>query len=131
MSRIVPQAGAVAFRAGDRGPEVLLVKAKKDPTVWIFPKGHIETGESSEATALRELREEAGVDGTIVRSLGALEFESGFKTVHVEYFLVRYAREVPPAESRERQWCAYERALELLEFPNARQLLRSARASMI
>jgi 8-oxo-dGTP pyrophosphatase MutT (NUDIX family) len=96
----------------------------------VFPKGHLEAGESNEEAALRELREEAGVDGTIVRAIGSLEFESGRERVRVEYFLVRYTREVPPAESRERRWCSYDEALELLVFPDARRLLQSARPSM-
>ena len=109
---------------------MLLVRAKKDPSVWIFPKGHIEDGESTQTTALRELREEAAVEGTIVRGLGTLQFESGVEMVRVEYFLVRYLRDVPPAESRERRWCSYDEALELLRFPSARELLQSARPWM-
>jgi ADP-ribose pyrophosphatase YjhB (NUDIX family) len=127
---IVPQAGAVAFRASAHGSDVLLVRAKKDPTVWVFPKGHVESGESIETAALRELREEAGVQGTIVDALGTLEFQSGSERVQVAYFLVRYTGDVPPAESRERRWCSYDEAHELLGFPNARRLLESARPLM-
>ena len=130
MPSIVPQAGAVAFRVGDDGPDVMLVRAKKNPTVWVFPKGHLEAGESNEQAALRELREEAGIDGAVVRSLGFLEFQSGRESVRVEYFLVRFTHEVPAAESRERRWCSYREAIELLVFPDARRLLESARSWM-
>ena len=34
---------------------------------WVFPKGHIEQGETSEAAALREVAEEAGVQAELVR----------------------------------------------------------------
>jgi len=39
-----------------RGDEmsILLVRAKKNPSIWIFPKGHIENGETPQETALRE-----------------------------------------------------------------------------
>lgn len=33
---------------------------------WVFPKGHIEPGESSEAAAVREVEEEAGVSAALV-----------------------------------------------------------------
>ena len=57
----VPQAGAIAFKIVDDSPLILLVRAKKTPDDWIFPKGHIELGETAEETAARELAEEAGV----------------------------------------------------------------------
>ena len=49
--------------------EVLLVKRAKDPyrDMWCLPIGFAETGEEVQNAALRELKEEAGVDGSIVR----------------------------------------------------------------
>ncbi|MCX8123454.1 MAG: NUDIX domain-containing protein [Spirochaetes bacterium] len=49
--------------------EVLLVQRKNDPykNMWCLPIGFAETGESIEQAALRELKEEAGVTGQIVR----------------------------------------------------------------
>ena len=52
MKRI-EQAGGVVFRRQSEGIEILLVRSKKDPSIWVFPKGHVETGESLEQTALR------------------------------------------------------------------------------
>ncbi|MGQ9844515.1 MAG: NUDIX domain-containing protein, partial [Spirochaetota bacterium] len=49
--------------------EILLVQRKNDPykNMWCLPIGFAETGESIEQAALRELKEEAGVTGEIVR----------------------------------------------------------------
>ncbi len=49
--------------------EVLLVQRKKDPYkgMWCLPIGFAETGEEVPEAALRELREEAGVEGEIIR----------------------------------------------------------------
>ena len=49
--------------------EVLLVKRKKDPykDMWCLPIGFAETGEEVHEAALRELEEEAGVTGEIIR----------------------------------------------------------------
>ena len=65
----VPQAGAIVVRRDELGKCVLLVRAKKTPEDWVFPKGHIEKGESLEQTAVREVQEEAGVSGSISGSI--------------------------------------------------------------
>ena len=51
--------------------EILLVKRAREPKkdMWCFPIGFAESGESIEAAAIRELKEEAGVDGRIVQVL--------------------------------------------------------------
>jgi bis(5'-nucleosidyl)-tetraphosphatase len=126
----VPQAGAIVYRRSDKALEVLLVKARKDPRIWIFPKGHIESGERADEAALREAREEAGVVGEIGRRVGALEFHNGKKLVHVEYFLVRWTSHVPAEDDRERLWCSFQEAESLIAFDNARLLLASARATL-
>jgi 8-oxo-dGTP diphosphatase len=51
--------------------ELLLVKRAREPArdTWCFPIGFAETGESIEDAALRELKEEAGIDGKILEIL--------------------------------------------------------------
>jgi 8-oxo-dGTP pyrophosphatase MutT (NUDIX family) len=122
----IAQAGAVVFKSGREAPRVLLVKARRNPQLWIFPKGHIEDGESPDETALRETREEAGVAADLLSRIGALEFESGKDIVHVEYYLVRWAADVPSDEERERRWCSVEDAADLITFDGARTLLAKA-----
>src|SRR4051794_37211261 len=86
----IAQAGAIAARRNGSRVEVLIARAKKNPLEWIFPKGHIEDEETAEHAALRELQEEAGVAGHIVRPLGASVFLSARGQVEVAYFLVRF-----------------------------------------
>jgi 8-oxo-dGTP pyrophosphatase MutT (NUDIX family) len=106
--------------------EVLLVSAKKDPRQWIFPKGHVEPGESAAEAALRELREEGGVAGRIIRPIGVSTYESGRETVKVSYFLVRYSRAVLTTETRKRRWRTFSKARELVAFDDARALVDKA-----
>lgn len=57
----VPGAGGVVF---SRDGRVLLLGHASG--AWVFPKGHVEEGETSHAAALREVAEEAGVAATLL-----------------------------------------------------------------
>jgi 8-oxo-dGTP pyrophosphatase MutT (NUDIX family) len=122
----VHQAGAVVIRGQGASAEVLLVSAKKDPSQWIFPKGHVEPGESAAEAALREMREEGGVDGRIIRPIGVSTYESGKFRVKVSYFLVRFRKAVLTTETRKRRWRKFSKARELVSFDDARALVDKA-----
>jgi ADP-ribose pyrophosphatase YjhB (NUDIX family) len=127
----VPQAGGLVFRHGDDRLAVLLVRAKKDPNVWIFPKGHIEPGESAADAAVREVEEESGVIAELVGPVGLpQEFQSGSEPVSVQYFLMRARSESASSEGREKQWFSVDEALRALSFENARQLVRDAQSAL-
>jgi 8-oxo-dGTP pyrophosphatase MutT (NUDIX family) len=123
---VVQQAGAIAYRAIDGIPEILIVRAKKNPDDLIFPKGHIEPGESPEEAAVRELREEGGIEGEVVSHAGPSEYRSNGKTIHVEYFLCSYVKTVGTDEPRSPRWCSVDEALNLLTYEDVRGLLRAA-----
>ena len=116
----------MVFRRAGGHVQFLLVTAKTDPSEWIFPKGHVEKGESPTDAARREVAEEAGVEGEIVASLGALTFTTRGTPLHVEFFLLEYRGNVPPVDRRQVEWLSYEEALRRLTFAEARELLATA-----
>ena len=118
MARVI-QGGAIAMR----GKKVLIVRAKRNPRDWIFPKGHVEPGESLAETACRELAEEAGIAGEAVQKVGVSTFQRGRLLIEVTYFLVRFVGRVEPAEQREVRWCSLDKARTLLSFADAQRLL--------
>jgi 8-oxo-dGTP diphosphatase len=122
---IVRQAGAVVYR-GSGSREFLIVRARRTPDQWIFPKGHIEPGEAAADTALREAREEAGVIGRVIAPLSAIEFVFNGRQVHVEYFLVEATSTADEHEPREQAWLPFDDARAHLSHADARRLLDQA-----
>jgi len=121
-------AGGIVMRFHEDAPRYLLVTAKSDPQRWIFPKGRIDPGETVEAAAEREVREEGAVTATIVESVGSIEFDKDGRPACVEFFLMSYVRDAGRGEERKRRWCKYEEALGLLVSNPTRNLLRRAHA---
>jgi 8-oxo-dGTP pyrophosphatase MutT (NUDIX family) len=127
LAQFVEQAGAVIFRRGDDGFRVLLVRARKNPSDWIFPKGTIEANETAAEAAVREAEEEAGVTGNVVSALWpALTFEAGGRSLRVQYFLVEFTGTTPAKESREVAWLPPSAAREQLAHAAAQTLLTTA-----
>jgi len=119
-------AGGVVRRTRNDELEYLIVAASDDPSVWVLPKGHIEKGETPEAAAVREVREEAGVRAVIVARAGESEFDVRGKKVRVIFFLMQYEGEIARTESRGLAWRRYDEALDLLHFDSNRRILEQA-----
>lgn len=123
-------AGGIVIRENAGRQQVLLVCSRTDPSHWVFPKGHIEAGESPEQTALREVREEAGVQAELVATVGESEFDMPSERVRVRYFAMQFRAPCEASEARARRWLSHEEALSTLSFENDRKLLRSLPASL-
>jgi len=126
MSDRVEQAGAIVVRRSGGALEVLLVRGSRPPHPWVFPKGHIEPGETAAETATRELREEAGVIGSVFDWVGDTEFVDKNRTCHVSYYLFQPTSTKSGHEPRAQRWVRAEQALELLDFEESRRLLTVA-----
>jgi 8-oxo-dGTP pyrophosphatase MutT (NUDIX family) len=123
----IPQAGAICYKISGDAPMVLLVRAKRNPSHLIFPKGHIEPGEDSQTAAIRELKEEAGVDGKAIRMIGDRTYTRDGASYRVMYFLVRFGDVRNRGEAlRDPAWYTIPEALALLSFSDARELLQKA-----
>lgn len=123
----VHESGAIVVRFDGDEPRILLVTSKLTPSHWLFPKGHIEQGETAEAAALREVWEESGVIARIIRQAGTHEYQFRGETVRVQYFLARFEREDGPVEAgRKRRWCRMDEVLERVSFEGVKDVLRAA-----
>ena len=112
--------------------EVLLTQHSQNK-YWGFPKGLIDPGQTSKEAALREVKEEGGVEAEIVEKVGdskyvyTFEGEKIFKVVTI--YLMRYLSGDPADhdwEMMDAGWFSPEEALKKLSFPNDKVLLKKA-----
>jgi 8-oxo-dGTP pyrophosphatase MutT (NUDIX family) len=123
-------AGCVVFR-GDIGSIRYLVVSSSTGIHWVLPKGHIDPGETPGTAALRELEEETGITGGIVRPLSIQRYTMPREEVVVQYYLVRMTGSKIPMENRKIRWEDGESALKLLSFAEAQNALHDAKETFI
>jgi 8-oxo-dGTP pyrophosphatase MutT (NUDIX family) len=131
--------GVVYRRPGAEGPiDVALVRVGPKNR-WQLPKGLVEHGEAPEATAVREVREEAGVHGELIAPLEAVEYwyvgsQGGNERVRfhkrVHFFLLEYREgdvEDHDDEVSESRWVPIDDAEAMLAFSSERNVMARAR----
>ncbi len=130
-------AGGVVHRTTDAGLEIVLVH-RRSPVLWALPKGTPDSGETVEETALRETREETGLEVEIERRLRSIRyfFVRGSTRFHktVHFFLMRAiggGTDEHDAEFDEVRWVELHEALALLSHATERAVVEEAAAMVI
>ena len=121
-------------------PHVAAIRPAGREGIWALPKGRIDEGESPSETAVREVREETGVEGRLVEKLGDVRYvyaaawkggERIFKVV--SFFLLRAGRgrigeidEAMRVEVAEASWLPLDEAPRLLSYDGERKMAARA-----
>ena len=124
--------GALVYRVTPNGQKELLFIKHRHGTHWSFPKGHMEEGETEVQTALREVKEETGLD---------IDLEGDFRQ-SVEYYpkpnvkkqviyfigftLNEAALRPQEEEVSELQWMEIHKAYDAVTFRNDKNLITKA-----
>jgi len=131
MTKATSCGGVVIFR----GKILVLYKNYKNKYEgWVLPKGTVEPGEDFKTTALREVKEEAGVDATIIKYIGKSQYTFSVpddvveKEVHWYLMMADSYYSKPQKEEyfRDSGYYKYIEAWHLLKFSNERQILERA-----
>ena len=92
---------------------------------WIFPKGHIEPGETAAQTAKRESEEETGLLVDVVETAGSVRFKTPEEKIEVEYFILRASGPGPgwnKHENTDTFLVPFEQVAAHLSFGNLRRV---------
>lgn len=109
--QIQPKAGIVLYKQVDNHYEVLIVTARFQSDIWIFPVGMLEKNECLQQTAIREGGEESGYfgDPCTLEPLGDIYIDRGELIDQLTFFLSQVATEQPDHETeRQRKWVRLE-----------------------
>lgn len=128
-------AGGVIYRRHEGAIEVALIHVRNR---WGLPKGHVEAGERFGETAVREVREETGLEGRVNGKLGEIRYSYRGKTAEgepirvnkrVHFYLLRYLKGDVcdhDHEVDEACWLPIEEAIGRLRFATDRRMVRKA-----
>lgn len=126
-------AGGVVVRMDDGRPLFLLIRDSYRN--WGFPKGHLETGETPDAAAMREVSEETGLADLRLRGeIDTIDWYFRFRgrLIHkvCHFYLMQTDTSITSPQRDEGitacRWETFDRACTLVSYENARTVLRRA-----
>jgi len=134
-------AGGVAFRWQDSEPEIAIVSVTPKLR-WQLPKGIVDPGESPPVTAVREVKEEAGIETDLIKLIETIEYwyrsEQNGRPVRFHKFVHFYLLEYRSGdvsnhdhEVEESRWVSFEEAIETLAFKSEREVVEKAREMIV
>ena len=126
-------AGGLVVRRMRGRPYIAAVRVKEG-TVLALPKGHIEPGEGGAETAVREVREETGLESRLVEKLDDIRYwytRDGARVLKVvSFFLLAYrsgsVRDYQREEVDGAEWIPLEDAPDRLAYRGEKEMARAA-----
>jgi len=135
----IVSAGGVIFRVSGDKVEVAIT-ARDSGKIWSLPKGLVEKGESLEDAALREVSEETGLTGKLMRKIDTIDYWFYWRPKEVRFhkfvhfFLLEHTGgdiAKHDWEVDEVRWFPIDDAIEKLTYKSEREVLEKAKKLIV
>lgn len=126
--------GAVIYYKAKQNVKILLVK-NNNGRYWSFPKGHIEQSENEQQTALREIKEETGLDVTLKKGFREISEYCPFGKIRkrVVFFLAQAFTDNVKIQEEEIDsyiWVDLQQARKMCTYDNDLRIIEKAETSI-
>lgn len=127
----------VSVRDGHAYVAVIARRNRGGRLEWCLPKGHLEGVETAQQAAVREVSEETGIHGRVLRHLATIDywFSGNDRRVHkvVHHYLLEAlsgtltVENDPDQEAEKVEWVRIDKLPSRLAYPNERRIVGMAR----
>lgn len=133
--KIQVSSGGVLIKKEGNEIKVAIIKPKGS-NILTLPKGLVEKDEDPETTAIREVAEETGFEGRILKKIGDVSYWFHIKEENarckktVNFYLMEYTGQTPHGhdwEVEEVLWLPIDEAIKRANYKTDREILRKAK----
>jgi len=126
-------AGGVVARTSPDGTAEVILCGRRAEKLWALPKGTPDPNEPIEQTALREVREETGLEVEAIEKLGTIDYWFVLRGIRIHKLVHHWLMRAVGGDTADHdheydqvEWVPIDIALERVTYDNERKIVREA-----